>query len=193
MIVPGSYMAGFAPRDFAPAYQSLWRGCNAAYCMGLGPTGSTLIDWAGKRYDAAATGTLSSIWTPKEGRYAMQGAASTYFTGPNAAAALSLPFAVSLWIGPVTHSSNLVITEINGNTGWSIQQYIDGCVLIAVNLSGINTSLSAVTPTNNGRAHHIAFNVIGSGLGEVWIDGKLDGTHPTRSHTSEQFRVGFVD
>ncbi len=42
-----SYMQGFSPRDGAPRYPSLWRGCVFAAAPCLGPSGVTLYDWSG--------------------------------------------------------------------------------------------------------------------------------------------------
>lgn len=72
-IVPGSYEHSFAPRDHAPAYPSLWKGCIGAWCPSLGPTGATLYDWSRTRRHGLLTDMeLSSDWVVSEGRHALK-------------------------------------------------------------------------------------------------------------------------
>jgi len=69
MILPASYLNGFAPRDGQPLYPSLWTGCVGAWNPGLGPSGSTLRDNSG----LGNHGTLTNgpTFAPSGGRYAM--------------------------------------------------------------------------------------------------------------------------
>jgi len=69
MILPASYLNGFAPRDGRPLYPSLWRGCVFAAAPCLGPTGLTLRDQSGFKNN----GTLTNgpTWAASQGKYAM--------------------------------------------------------------------------------------------------------------------------
>jgi len=69
MILPASYLNGFAPRDGQPLYPSLWKGCVFAAAPMLGPTGLVLRDQSGFRNN----GTLTNgpAWAASQGRYAM--------------------------------------------------------------------------------------------------------------------------
>lgn len=59
---------GFAPRDMEPLYPELWDGCQLAWCPALGPTGSTLFDFAPrKRHGTGAGLTLDTAWAPRYG------------------------------------------------------------------------------------------------------------------------------
>jgi len=72
MIVPGSYMQGFAPRDFAPAHPELLEGCVASWSPHLGPSGSSLFDWSGRKRHGELTGfTLSSAWVVAEKQHSL--------------------------------------------------------------------------------------------------------------------------
>ena len=69
MILPASYLNGFAPRDGQPLYPSLWKGCVGAWNPGLGPSGLTLRDWSG--FGNNGTLTNGPFWVASQGRYAM--------------------------------------------------------------------------------------------------------------------------
>lgn len=85
-IVRGTYVDGFAPRDYAPRYPSLWNGCVGAWYPGLGPTGASAKDWSGFKRDAIITNqSLTSIWTPKNGLYALN------YNGSNGCAIVTTP------------------------------------------------------------------------------------------------------
>ena len=72
MLLPASYLNGFAPRDGQPLYPSLWRGCVGAWAPCLGPSGLVLRDWSG----AANHGTLTNMeadsdWVTASGRWGL--------------------------------------------------------------------------------------------------------------------------
>ena len=61
MILPASYLNGFAPRDGQPLYPSLWTGCLLSYNHILGITGTQIFDYSGRKRN----GTGSAItWSP---------------------------------------------------------------------------------------------------------------------------------
>lgn len=64
----GSYHDGFAPRDSAPLYPELWRGCIGAWCPSLGPTGDKLRDWSVyKNHGTLTSMDPNSAWTTAGG------------------------------------------------------------------------------------------------------------------------------
>ena len=69
MILPASYLNGFAPRDGQPLYPSLWTGCVGAWNPGLGPSGLVLRDQSGFKNN----GTLTNgpTFAASQGKYAM--------------------------------------------------------------------------------------------------------------------------
>ena len=69
MILPASYLNGFAPRDGQPLYPSLWTGCVGAWNPGLGPSGLTLRDQSG--FGRHGTLTNGPTFAASQGRYAM--------------------------------------------------------------------------------------------------------------------------
>ena len=72
MILPASYLNGFAPRDGEPLYPSLWTGCVGAWNPGLGPTGLTLRDWSGSARPCTLSNmTAAEAWVLSHGRYAL--------------------------------------------------------------------------------------------------------------------------
>ena len=69
MILPASYLNGFAPRDGQPLYPSLWKGCVGAWNPGLGPSGLTLRDNSG--FGNNGTLTNGPTYAASQGKYAM--------------------------------------------------------------------------------------------------------------------------
>ena len=69
MILPASYLNGFAPRDGQPLYPSLWTGCVGAWNPGLGPTGLVLRDQSG--FSRHGTLTNGPTFAASGGKYAM--------------------------------------------------------------------------------------------------------------------------
>lgn len=68
-----SYYEGFAPRDFQPAWPSLWDRCQGAWCPSLGPTGLTLRDWSGwGRHGTLQNMNPATDWKVSGGKYALE-------------------------------------------------------------------------------------------------------------------------
>ena len=67
MILPASYLNGFAPRDGEPLYPELHGGSILAAAPCLGPSGSVLRDWSGFKRNGTASASLSSV--PTRGVY----------------------------------------------------------------------------------------------------------------------------
>lgn len=142
MILPGSYANGFAPRDGQPLYPELWRGCVGAWNPGLGPTGLTLRDWAGRNHGSMTNMAADSDWILSEGKHSLD------FDGSNdyvEAGAVGLPTGASnrtitVWVylnaEVVTGHTAMVdltrssgqgfIFSISGNSGSANGAFSDG-------------------------------------------------------------------
>lgn len=87
---------------------------------------------------------------------------------------LTPPFTLSFWL-KFTTTSNLVVWERNGNSGFSVQ-VISG--KIQVNIGGTNTTQSVITTStwNDGNWHQCCFTAssIGSHTGAAYVDGRDD-------------------
>ena len=77
MILPASYLNGFAPRDGQPLYPSLWKGCVGAWNPGLGPSGLVLRDQSG--FSRHGTLTNGPTFAASQGKYALAFDASNDF------------------------------------------------------------------------------------------------------------------
>ena len=97
MILPASYLNGFAPRDGQPLYPSLWKGCVGAWNPGLGPSGSVLRDQSGFKNN----GTLTNgpTFAASQGRYAMSfdGTDDYVDFGDNNVLNCTVSLAISMW------------------------------------------------------------------------------------------------
>ena len=121
MILPASYLNGFAPRDGQPLYPSLWTGCVGAWNPGLGPSGLVLRDQSG--FSRHGTLTNGPTFAASQGKYAMSfdgvddyvdlGNSTQYRLGP------SNSFSICAWADITLGSSNRVIM---GN-GFSTKGY----------------------------------------------------------------------
>jgi len=100
MILPASYLNGFAPRDGQPLYPSLWTGCVGAWNPGLGPSGLTLRDWSGRGIHGVLTN--GPTWTTSGGSHAlsMDGSNDVVVVPANNALNLTSGITVAAWIYP---------------------------------------------------------------------------------------------
>ncbi len=100
MILPASYLNGFAPRDGQPLYPSLWKGCVGAWNPGLGPSGLVLRDQSGFKNN----GTLTNgpTFAASQGRYAMNfDGVNDLIVVPNSPRFVTAQnYAISLWVKP---------------------------------------------------------------------------------------------
>ena len=113
MILPASYLNGFAPRDGQPLYPSLWKGCVGAWNPGLGPSGLTLRDQSG--FQNNGTLTNGPTFAASQGKYGIK------FLGLSTYSSLSdrnfptgaKPWTISAWAN----------TAVTGESG-SIQRFV---------------------------------------------------------------------
>jgi len=101
VILPASYLNGFAPRDGQPLYPSLWKGCVGSWNPGLGPSGLVLRDQSG----LGNNGTLTNgpTWAASQGRYAMNfDGTDDYVSISNTTLNDIAPFSICWWENVVT-------------------------------------------------------------------------------------------
>jgi len=101
MILPASYLNGFAPRDGQPLYPSLWTGCVGGWNPGLGPTGLALRDWSGLGNNGTLTGNVS--------HGILGGKASLIYdsgTTTISSRSYSVPYTLSMWFHPTAASAS---------------------------------------------------------------------------------------
>lgn len=120
-----SYRQGFARQACESRYPGLWRGCVGAWCPGLGPTGSTLYDWSGRK----RAGTLTNMdpatdWVLSGGGYALDHDGSNDRTSLGAIPEMdgAVQFSLSAWIATVSRPSNFVYSGIFMRRGATFNQ-----------------------------------------------------------------------
>ena len=195
MILPASYLNGFAPRDGEPLYPSLWKGCVGAWNPGLGPSGLTLRDQSG--FGNNGTLTNGPTWAASQGKYAMSFDGTDDYV-PTRVIAATNEVTFAAWFSPrnvVSHqsicsdanSAGAIINfhmEVNpnGKLGmlWGSNPYFrpEGATLLVV-----------------GQWYHGA--VIRSGSSGAWsyrihLNGKVDasGTTATNPGAASTFTIG---
>lgn len=181
-----TYQTGFAPRDFAPAHPELWAGIVGAWCPSLGPTGATLYDWGGKRFDGALQGlTADAIWKPHTGQYAINPTHGTYggFDVGNCGSGLTTG-TISLWARPAVENAYQCAFAVGGAGVWTwncrFSSSTDGtpstgnmyCNLRVLGLGGgVNNTISATTTIlAAGTWYHIVISGDGTTY-RVWVNG----------------------
>lgn len=88
-------------------------------------------------------------------------------------------FAIALWI-KTTSLSNTIYAEINGNSGWSIQQSNFGPTgSVKLNAGGTNKEINTSATIHDGEPHLVGFNKDPTAAnGTAWVDG-TEGTSGT--------------
>lgn len=116
LILP-SYQSGYAPRDYEPAYPSLWQGCVAAYAPLLGPTGLVLRDAVGKNDGVLTNGPT---WDISGGRYALgfDGSNDLIDCGSRLGSDLLNNYSIFVWARPTGSFVNYrnILSRSNGST-----------------------------------------------------------------------------
>ena len=188
MLLPASYLNGFAPRDGQPLYPSLWKGCVGAWNPGLGPTGLTLRDWSGKSLNGTLTNfSLNSAWTALQGKYAL------LFDGTNDVVASlgnvlpsvssSTSFSYSQWAYftavPGVRCSITPIPAINSNDfGAEITVLSNGKLTIDASKANVsNVRFSMSTNVLTGQWLHIVgtWDSVAQ-VATLWQNGVSQGT-----------------
>jgi len=175
MLLPASYLNGFAPRDGKPLYPSLWKGCVGAWNPGLGPSGLTLRDQSG--FGRHGTLTNGPTWEANQGQYAINfDGTNDYVSCPAFARGTGAQSSVSFsaWIRHAVSgygitfwcNSTTGFIHYSGTTGLAQRVYIGGTPQ-----PGLNSS----TFLTVGRWHHIGF-IYANTTVSFYLDGRLDGT-----------------
>jgi len=195
MILPASYLNGFAPRDGQPLYPSLWKGCCGAWNPGLGPSGLVLRDNSG----LGNNGTLTNgpTFAASQGKYAMNFDGTDDFvdagTGVSQSFDLAKAFTASVWVNPSLASGgngNAIIGRIEsyaaGLNGFLLTYRSGGAALLIANASTYNEFFGQGIITLNRWQ-----NVI------VWFNGtsfgcSIDGinVYTAAASISLTYRVG---
>lgn len=187
----GDYMHGFAPRDFRPAYPELWRGCVGAWCPSLGPTGSTLLDWSGRKNHGVLTNlTLATAWAMNQGNSLLINVGSTrdcvnfgnvgYIANDMTVAAwvyknsntsgFTNIWTVNRWNTTGSAGTNeFSLCHGNANTG------TDNKPLFGIEVGTTAYNIAAASALSLFQWYHLCGVRRGSQI-EIWVNGNLDGT-----------------
>lgn len=175
----GTYLEGFAPRDFQPAYPGLWNGCVGAWYPGLGPTGATLRDWSGfQRHGTLTNTTLATAWAVNQGGYCLDLDGSNDFV--TAGAPLQFDgiseVTLSAWVRKTTVAGAAVIGKWNtgGGTNNSFLLAVDqgagyGCAFYLEQSNNTIKSLLVGTIVASTWTHLAA--VAKAQVMSIWING----------------------
>jgi len=178
MLLPASYLNGFAPRDGQPLYPSLWKGCCGAWNPGLGPSGLVLRDNSGFKNN----GTLTNgpTFAASQGKYAMSfDGVNDYVIIPDSNSLdITNTFTISFWFKPlVLNQTNTYLiskpktTNDDDNSFSVIWEYVDNTVeFYSGDFTGTNPRTGSGISVTDTNMHHIAY----SSTGNTW-SGYKDG------------------
>lgn len=169
-----------APRrtSSAPYYQQVATdGAIALWKMGTSYGSGGANDSIGGHHLAQASGSstptvVSPINTANVGAWNIDGAAN--FQSSSVTDLYRSVFSLEFW-GQWTTSGNLVLAEINGNNGFSVQLIMGqaaGRYGLKMNVGGSQSDIYTGDSTNlnNGVRHHVLFVINGS-ISKIYVDG----------------------
>ena len=135
---------------------------------------STLASEVGSFTWTYNSGTALTYVSPliSQGNAANFSTAGAYYSIPYSATFNTLTFSIEIWIS-FTTTSNQVIFECNGNTGFSLQVNLGK---VQLNIGGTSTVPITASAVNSGTGHHIVF-VCNPSTQKVYVDGALDNSH----------------
>jgi len=172
VILPASYLNGFAPRDGQPLYPSLWKGCVRAWNPGLGPSGLTLRDWSGFKNN----GTLTNgpTWGLVGGKQAITfDGADDYVAAGTMATNLSGSFMFSAWINPTSSGIGaVVVSEVSSYSNYWAFLGPDGTDFQFALYDGTNNP-RATFAYSTGWKHLAGVRNTSADTVELWVNGKL--------------------
>ena len=184
---PPSIYTGFAPRDFAPAYPTLWNRCVGAWCPSIAPTGNILHDWSGCNVDLNGSGlTLNTTWKMEAGGYAtdMVAASSNVFSATQTQQfRFTGAMSVSAWF-----AADLFTTQIRGIIGvwrsqtgntnqrkWSLAVNTSSQLSGGVSSDGSTTNVaSGATTLVAGTWYHAVMVYVPSTSVTLYLNGVQD-------------------
>lgn len=188
----GTYAVGFAPRDFSPRYPQLWKGCVFAGAPCLGPSGVTLRDWSGNKSHGTLTNTtLSSVWAPSSGSYALvlDGTDDYVNLGSPSNLIMTGNMSLSMWFKTngdyTTHQS--LISSFDSSGG-------NSCYATTIGLTDnklewwqndTGPSLASTVSISTDAWRHVVFTragTTGSWTLNLYVNGVLDKTVSTATN-----------
>jgi len=173
MLLPASYLNGFAPRDGQPLYPSLWTGCVGAWNPGLGPSGLTLRDQS--RFSRHGTLTNGPTFAADQGRYAMNfDGTDDYVAAGTMATNLSGSFMFSAWINPTgTELRAAVVSEVSSYSNYWAFLGPDGTGNFQFALYDGTNNPRATSAYSTGWQHFAGVRNTSADTVELWVNGKL--------------------
>jgi len=207
MLLPASYLNGFAPRDGQPLYPSLWKGCVGAWNAGLGPSGLTLRDQSG----LGNNGTLTNgpTFAASQGKYAMNLDGVNDYVSIASGIVFAPVFTISAFVSPsVLSGYRRIFCAEQAGTGYG---YTLGLVGSKVWLQDYSASANIFPSATTGDLvvnvwSHVAFVSYSSSLRKLFFNGTevLSDTQAgassiatTRAFIGQtqnvQFFSGFID
>lgn len=177
MRIRGSYHSGFAPRDFEPAYPSLWKGCIGAWCPSLGPTGTILRDWSGRQLHGTLTNaTMSTVWA-NSGEYSLllDGSDDLASIAHTSALNVTTSLTMSAWVNTTDSSHEYVFAKHDDSFFLAKGVLTSGRA--GVNLAGTTpgTWLESTVNIDDGLWHHLCATY-DSATFRLYVDGLLNNS-----------------
>jgi len=195
VILPASYLNGFAPRDGQPLYPSLWRGCVGAWNPGLGPSGLTLRDWSG----FANHGVLSGqSWEQTSGVQSIRFSTNGRILG--AAKYFETKATWSAWIKVTTYALDTASRRImaqdypGGNNETHLAISSAGKILFYTYTGGYKFIATGATTIPLNTLIHVAGSYDGT-TARVYLNGVEDGTASQTAiidSISNSFAIGGI-
>lgn len=175
----GSYLNGFAPRDFAPQFSVLWERCVGAWSPGLGNQGSFLYDQSGHGQNGTlANFTLANAWlTPQFNGLQCSGGTNSVNITSNAMS-MAGAFTLMAWINPTSYANFRPIMGRSTSGGVDIGLYFQAsgaliCESNDTNGGSLSYKSAVAVPTTGVWTHVVVTFVPGSGY-TFYFNGKLD-------------------
>lgn len=137
--------------------------------------GRTLYDIAGRYPGALVNGPTWGVGPNSAFGSVVFDGANDYGQVTHAAPlSVARPFSVAAWV-KYTTTSNTVIFEKNGNSGFSVQVDNTTSGKLTCWVGGVNNGVSTTSAWNDGKWHFVVF-AMGAAADAVYVDGRADTT-----------------
>jgi len=168
-----SYRQGFARSAAGARDPGLRKGLGGMWLPPLGPSGSTLWDWSGRKSHAGCIGDPDWVMTDKGWAIRLASADSQYVSVP-ASSGTNTFGALSLWVRLATGGIHIWSkASWNAGLGMWLKRYWDRPADLDLKITKTGTDLRYITndgPLQEGIWHHIAVCHDGPGA-RVYLDG----------------------